>query len=91
MQKQARAVIKGKVQGVWFRAFTRDQAQAEQITGWVRNRPDGAVEAVFEGEEDAIVRVLEKCRQGPPSARVEDIETEWQEYGDEFSGFDIRQ
>lgn len=90
MNKQARVRFRGRVQGVWFRAFTREQANAEGLTGWVRNLPDGSVEALFEGEEETIKRAIEKCRQGPPSARVDQVDIAWQEINSEFASFDIR-
>jgi len=88
--KLAKVHFRGRVQGVWFRAFTREQAIAAGLTGWVRNLPDGSVEAVFEGDEDVIRRAIEKCRQGPPSARVDQVDIDWQEASSEFSAFDIR-
>ena len=90
MVKQARVLFQGRVQGVWFRAFTREQAKAACLTGWVRNLPDGSVEALFEGNEGTIEQVIETCRQGPPSARVENIETSWKDASNEFSTFEIR-
>jgi acylphosphatase len=66
--------IKGRVQGVGFRAFTELEATAHCLTGWVRNRRDGAVEAVFLGDEDAVQAMLDACRIGPPGARVEVVE-----------------
>ena len=88
---QTRAVVrfKGHVQGVWFRAYTKQQADRHQVCGWVRNRPDGSVEALFEGEESTVRSLIAVCQEGPPSARVEETEIEWQSATDEFSGFDI--
>jgi acylphosphatase len=62
------------VQGVFFRDDCRREAVAAGVTGWVRNRGDGRVEAVFEGEPDAVDRLVSWCRTGPPSARVSDVE-----------------
>jgi len=90
MTRQANVVFSGGVQGVWFRAFTREQAQKAGLTGWVRNLPNGSVEALFEGSESAIQGVIEKCRQGPPAASVENIETRWQEASGAFTTFEIR-
>jgi len=67
--------ISGRVQGVAYRAWTRDEARARKLRGWVRNRPDGSVEAVFAGPADAVEGMLQACRSGPPAARVDDIET----------------
>lgn len=62
--------VEGRVQGVWYRAWTQERAQALGVAGWVRNRRDGAVEALISGPEDAVDRLIEACRDGPPSARV---------------------
>jgi acylphosphatase len=68
-----RAIVRGRVQGVWFRDSTRAAAQRAQVDGWVRNLADGCVEAVFEGTPTAVASVLEFCREGPPSAEVSDL------------------
>jgi len=65
-----RARIEGRVQGVWYRGWTVDQASARGLAGWVRNRRDGSVEALFAGPEEAVRDMLAACRQGPPAARV---------------------
>lgn len=77
--KRVHVLISGKVQGVFYRANTREQARRRGVSGWVRNLRDGRVEAVFEGEEGAVEDMVEWCRAGPPSARVEDVEVEWEE------------
>ena len=82
--------IEGIVQGVFFRAFTREVAAGLGLTGWVRNTPDGRVEAVFEGEKPLIEKAIAECRKGPPAARVTDIDVEWEPYRGEFNGFEIR-
>jgi len=69
------ARIKGRVQGVWYRAWTVEQATARGLTGWVRNRSDGSVEAVFSGTADKVSEMLEACKGGPSAAVVTDIET----------------
>ncbi len=69
-----RVVAHGLVQGVFFRDTTRDLARESQVAGWVRNRPDGTVEAVFEGGGDAVRRLVAFCEHGPPGARVERLE-----------------
>ena len=69
-----RVVIRGRVQGVGYRAWAEDTALINGIDGWVRNRADGAVEAVFAGTADAVASMIAACRQGPSSARVERIE-----------------
>ena len=71
--KAVRVLVTGRVQGVWFRASTKEQADARGVCGWVRNLEDGRVEALFEGEEDDVDAVLEWCRTGPERARVDKI------------------
>ena len=70
-------LIKGRVQGVFFRAATRDEARAWDLAGWVRNLADGRVEALFEGERPALEKMLAWCRQGPPYAYVDHVEVDW--------------
>ncbi len=65
-----RVVIEGRVQGVWYRGWTLDQARARHLDGWVRNKRDGTVEALFSGPADRVRAMIEACRQGPPAARV---------------------
>ena len=91
MGEKARAhvMIRGRVQGVFFRVETRRAAQGYGVAGWVRNRSDGTVEAVFEGDRTQVEAMIQWCRQGPPHARVTDISVDWQDYSAEFSGFDI--
>ncbi len=79
LTRSVRVRIYGKVQGVWFRAWTVREAQARGLDGWVRNRADGSVEAVFAGAPASVSNMIEACRVGPPAARVarldEDTET----------------
>jgi acylphosphatase len=84
-----RLIVHGRVQGVWFRGATERQARALGVSGWVRNRPDGTVEAVFEGEAGAVARAVAYCRQGPPGARVERVEA-FDETPEGLRGFDVR-
>jgi acylphosphatase len=84
-----RAVIRGEVQAVFFRDTTRREAEARGVRGWVANRADGAVEAVFEGEADAVEAMLGFCRQGPPRARVESVEV-GEEEPQGLAGFEVR-
>lgn len=67
-------VVRGRVQGVGFRAWTERQAHAGDLAGWVRNRRDGTVEAVFSGPVDAVAAMIEACRAGPPGARVDSLD-----------------
>lgn len=89
-QARAHVYISGWVQGVFFRAYTRDKAIELGLKGWVRNLRDGRVEAVFEGEKEAIDEMLEWCHKGSPSARVEDVKVEWEEFKGEFQSFEVR-
>jgi acylphosphatase len=82
-------VVVGMVQGVWFRASTREEARRLGIRGWVRNLPDGRVQAVFEGEEEVLRRMLAWCRVGPPGARVAQVEERWSAATDGFEDFSI--
>jgi acylphosphatase len=74
MRVRRRVVVWGRVQGVWFRGATADRARALGLAGWVRNRADGAVEAIFEGPPEAVEAALAFCRTGPPAARVEHVD-----------------
>ena len=69
-------VVRGRVQGVGYRAFVQDQALRLELEGWVRNRREGSVEAVFSGPEEAVAAALEACRRGPLAARVDAVEAE---------------
>lgn len=86
---RAHILISGHVQGVFFRDTTRRKAEELRVVGFVRNLPDGKVEMILEGEKSAIENMIEWARQGPDSARVENIETEWENFRDEFSSFSI--
>ena len=76
MALQARLTISGRVQGVGYRDWAIETGQRLGLTGWVRNRRDGAVEALIVGDEGAVGRMIEACRRGPPAARVEGIDVE---------------
>ncbi len=71
-----RARIRGRVQGVWYRAWTERTARRLGLSGWVRNRADGSVEAVFCGAPETVTRMLELLHEGPPAARVDSVDTE---------------
>jgi len=90
MTARAHVLIEGVVQGVFFRANTEREALRLGLRGWVRNLPDGRVEAVFEGERKSVERMLRWCHRGPASANVSDVSAEWEEDENEFSGFTIR-
>jgi len=82
-------VIEGMVQGVFFRAGTREESGKLGLTGWVRNCPDGRVEAVFEGNQEKIDLILAWCRKGPPGAVVRNVETVWEPATGEYDSFSI--
>lgn len=87
---RAHVLISGRVQGVSFRWFTQNKAHELGLTGWVRNRGDGRVEAVFEGPEAAVRQAVRWCHTGNPPARVEDIEVTYEAPAGEFKGFRIK-
>lgn len=87
--KRAHAVITGRVQGVGYRWTTYRRAKSLGLTGWVRNRPDGSVEAVFEGAEADVRSMIDWCREGPSSAIVEDVDVEWLDARGDYVDFDI--
>jgi acylphosphatase len=84
-----RVIVRGFVQGVFFRDSTRRLAQRYGVTGWVANRADGAVEAVFEGEADAVERLVAFSREGPRGAQVESVEVT-EEEPEGLTGFAVR-
>lgn len=91
MQKaRAHLYIKGRVQGVFYRAFTRDIASQLGLAGWVRNLPDGGVEALFEGDREEIEQAIKQCHIGPPGSMVDDIDIKWEDYLGDQKGFQIR-
>jgi acylphosphatase len=89
MAERAHVVVLGRVQGVSFRVLTRDRARSRGVAGWVRNRPDGAVEAVFEGADEAVESLVAWCGRGPAGAQVESIEVTREKPRGE-SGFAVR-
>lgn len=84
-----RVVVHGRVQGVYFRGSTQERAREVGVNGWVRNRPDGTVEAVFEGSAEQVTKMLDYCREGPSWARVERVE-EFEETPEDLRGFGVR-
>ncbi|HMO59976.1 MAG TPA: acylphosphatase [Roseiflexaceae bacterium] len=88
-QVRAHVTIIGRVQGVNFRASTRDHARAAGVAGWVRNLDDGRVEAVFEGPRDAVERIVNWCYRGPSYARVDRVDVEWHAPTGAEHGFQI--
>lgn len=92
MKERARIhlYISGIVQGVFFRSHTRNVARSLDITGWVRNLPDGRVEVVAEGSEGKVLQFVEWCHKGPDIASVKHVEVHWEDATGEFSHFEIR-
>jgi acylphosphatase len=86
---RAHVYVTGKVQGVFFRQNTKRQAQSHGVLGWVKNLEDGRVEAVFEGEEEAVKTMVEFCKTGPKGASVSGLDVNWEPYREEFQSFNI--
>jgi len=91
MEDKARAHVKisGRVQGVFFRMETQRAAESHGVYGWVKNRHDGRVEAIFEGDADRVDRMIEWCRKGSPMSQVQKVDVNREVYSGEFAGFDI--
>jgi acylphosphatase len=87
---RVRVIFKGRVQGVYFRAHTKDKADELGIRGWVMNLANGDVEAVFEGDEDKIEELVEYCKSGQPHAKVEEATMTLEDFKSEFADFEIR-
>ena len=87
--RRTRVFVSGHVQGVFFRGSTREKAQELGLYGWVRNLPDGRVEAIFEGDGDRVGEMLSWCEEGPPGARVREVVSE-DEDPENLSGFEVR-
>ncbi|MFQ5484896.1 MAG: acylphosphatase [Desulfobacterales bacterium] len=87
---RAHAIISGRVQGVFFRMETCHAAERYGVFGWVRNRRDGTVEALFEGDKNGVESILQWCKKGPPHSEVKDIKVSWDTYLGEFTKFKIR-
>lgn len=89
MEERVHILVRGRVQGVFFRKTMMDLARALRLTGWVRNLRDGSVEAVAEGEKVQLEELVEFCHVGPPGARVSNVAVEWSSFRGEFRGFGI--
>ncbi len=89
MKRRAHVIVEGRVQGVFFRDFTRRQAQRFGIKGWVRNLLDGKVEIMAEGEEENMKEFLKEVKKGPPLAVVENLDIDWMDFKGEFQDFRI--
>jgi acylphosphatase len=90
VKARAHILVSGKVQGVFFRVETRYEANKRNVSGWIRNTFDDRVEAIFEGTKEDVEKLIEFCKNGPPSAQVTKIQVHWQEYTGKFEGFQIR-
>lgn len=90
MRTRTRLRITGRVQGVWYRGATQAEARKLGVDGWVRNLPDGSVEALVEGEPGAVRALVAWCRQGPSGARVTGVQEATEPAGDDLAGFEIR-
>lgn len=88
--KRLHAVVRGRVQGVGYRATTLHEARRRNLTGWIRNLPDGNVEVLVEGDEPTVLDFLEFLRRGPLGARVNGIDTDWAAARSDLQTFDIR-
>jgi acylphosphatase len=87
---RAHVLITGRVQGVYFRGNVKERAKSMGLIGWVRNLASGQVEAVFEGEEEDVRRMVTWCHKGPSAARVDDVNIEWETPTGEESSFEFR-
>jgi acylphosphatase len=83
------ARVRGRVQGVFFRAFVQMRARELGLTGYVRNLPDGSVEVWAEGDRDKLEKLLVRLRSGPPTARVQEVSTDWGEYSGKYRDFNV--
>ncbi len=89
-QQRAHVYVSGDVQGVFFRDSTRQKAQQLGLAGWVKNLPDGRVEALFEGPSKKVREMVQWCQQGPPHAAVEDVDVEFDAAQEDLSGFEVQ-
>lgn len=87
---RAHVFIEGRVQGVFYRANTYENARLLNIKGWVKNCRDGRVEAIFEGKSDDVEKIIKWCHKGPPGAIVRDVKVMWEETKGEYSNFSIK-
>ena len=87
---KAHLLIEGRVQGVFYRAFTRNLASKLGLNGWVSNLYDGRVEALFEGSRESIEQAIQECRKGPAGSSVSNIDVRWEESSEEYKSFEIR-
>jgi acylphosphatase len=86
---RAHVIVTGRVQGVFFRAETQRAAKRIGVQGWVRNKPDGTVEAIFEGPRDLVNQAVDWCWKGSPMSQVTDVKVQWGQHTREFQTFSI--
>ncbi len=86
---RAHVIVEGRVQGVFFRHHTQEMAFKSGVKGWVRNRRDGTVEALFEGDKEEVDQMIQWCHRGPSEARVIKVHLNWEDYIGEFDDFSI--
>jgi acylphosphatase len=86
---RAHVIIEGRVQGVFFRRHTQETALRFGVTGWVKNRRDGSVEAVFEGDRERVDQMIQWCHRGPSEARVTNVHSTWENHTGEFEDFSV--
>lgn len=89
-RERVHIIVHGRVQGVFYRARTKEKAIELDLTGWVRNMADGTVEIIAEGDKEVLERLVDWSKQGPRHAHVAKIEVKWQPFLDEFSDFTVR-
>ena len=90
MKSKIHVFVSGRVQGVFFRYFTKENAQRLALSGWVRNTRDGKVELVAEGESDDLEKLIDKLKEGPQMAMVKDLDVKWEDPTGEFDNFVVR-
>lgn len=90
MKSRVHVFVRGRVQGVFFRDATSEEAARHQVTGWVKNLPDGRVEAVFEGDAEDVEALIAFCRRGPQAAKVTGVEVVEETYSGDFTRFSVR-
>lgn len=89
-RERAHVYVSGQVQGVFFRDSTRDKAEQLGLTGWVKNLPDGRVEALFEGPPEKVQEMIQWCEQGPSQATVEEVDAEFEAPQEDLKSFEVR-
>jgi acylphosphatase len=89
-RERAHVYVSGQVQGVFFRDSARKKAEQLGLAGWVENLPDGRVEALFEGAQEKVREMIQWCEEGPPHATVEEVDAEFEDFGESLEGFEVR-